>query len=119
MIIVNKPFMYLRVMMLERRADMTCKDFLTKEKISSKDAEYIVITLEDFLHHSKHIGDYLLCEYNLKSYWVFDFVKLGLKIIRDAEIGIATKQTFPLIIRNKDYNFYIAGRTDKIDENKK
>ncbi len=133
MIIVKKPFMYLRdvylwkyqnfkgywrfmdlnrFMMLERREKMICEHFLNKVKKTSKDAEYIAITLEDFLQHSEinWDNDVLSSQYNLEAYWSFIFVKLGIKVIRDAEIVIPTKEVFPLIIRNEKLNFYIASR---------
>ncbi len=134
MIIVKKPFMYLRdvylwkyqnfrgywrftdlnrFMILERKERMACEIFLTKEKKSSKDAEYIVITLEDFLQHSEIIDDILSSQYNLEAHWNFIFVKLGIKLIRNAEIVIPTKEVFPLIIRNEKLNFYIAEMSKK------
>ena len=134
MIIVKKLFMYLRdvylwkyqnfkgywrftdlnrFMILERKERMTCEKFLTKEKKSSKDAEYIVITLEAFLQHSEIIDDILSSQYNLEAHWNFIFVKLGIKLIRNAEIVIPTKEVFPLIIRNEKLNFYIAEMSKK------
>ena len=129
MIIVKKPFMYLRdchqwkygsfsfnrafmdlnrYMMFERRKNMTCETFMNSENKTTKDAGYIVITLEDFLQHSNHVDDILLSQYNIKAYWSFIFIRLGLKVVKNAEIVIPTKEAFPLIIRNERYNFYIA-----------
>ncbi len=99
-------------MLLERRDNMLCKTFHTDFKEgnkTTKDAEYIIITLLDFLDHSNVIDDILYCQYNTNGWWSFQFIRLGLKVVRNAEIVIPTKESFPLIIRSKNYNFYIAG----------
>ena len=133
MIIVDKPYCYLRdkyewgyrnrftrhrryefmdpahIMGLEPRDIMTCKIFSAGHK-KTKEAEYIAITLEDFLLHSNIENDLLYCQYSPKSAFCFVFIKIGLKVIRNAEICLPTKEDFPLIIRNEKYNFYIAPR---------
>lgn len=134
MIIVKKPFIYLRdyldwtysnfgnkiverkfmdparIMLLERRGEMICQTFKEKSGKTSPDAEYIVIHLLDFLNHSTVKNDVLHCQYSPKSRWGFCFIRLGLKVIRDPEIVIPIKEAFPLIIRNEKYNFYVAPR---------
>lgn len=134
MIVVNKPFRYLRenfkwnyekgwhgkriftdpdsLMAFERRELMLCKMFedrITKKK--TKDAEYKIMDLLTFLSKST-----LTCYNEIKFdqyYWNFDLVKFALKIIRNAEIGVPTKESFPLIIRNDYYNLYIAPKIEE------
>lgn len=138
MIIVKKPFMYLkdmfewryrqyhdkphfispeRIMVFENREDMTCRIFQNKDtKRTTKDAKYKVITLLDFFGNSiLNSKDCVRCRYS-KAYYFLPFIKLGLKVVKNAEIVIPTTNNFPLIIRNDKYNFYIAPREVEITE---
>lgn len=140
MIIVNKPFIYLRdhhewkylthptskhrnfldpsrIMAIERREGMMCKTFSENStNKTSIDAEYIPISLLEFLDHCNLEKDILYCQYNVKGAWGWVFFKLGLKVIRNAEIVLPTRENFPLIIRNEKFTVYIAPREK--EENK-
>ena len=134
MIIVKKPFIYLkdvykfkyrkgtksysfldpeRFMFFERRVD----DFQLKDsekKLTSKDAEYEEITVNDFFKKIEYKRDNEREVLQFKDYgWNLKYVKLGLKVIRDAIVCIPLKLAFPLIIQNDNFKFYIAPIIDE------
>lgn len=135
MIIIKKPFCYLRdmhewkygltrsktkelwfmdlnhIMMLEKREKMSCKLFhVSEEDTTVKDAGYITISLLVFLNHSNIYKKDLFCQYCPDGAWNWDFIRLGLKVIQNAEICIPTKDNYPLMIRNEKFIFYVASK---------
>ncbi len=132
MIIVKKPFIYLKdmfdwkykeykhgisfldpstSMLFEKRNDMTCSTFVNKDTLkTTEEAEYKIFSLLKFFGECELVDkDEFYCNFS-ESYWSLKLVKLGLKVVRNAEIVLATKEDFPLIIRNEKYNFYLAPR---------
>jgi len=135
MIVVNKPFRYLRdahqwfytkcrddkrrfvdpsqFMLLERKELMSCKSFQDEESNkTTEDAHYKTMDLLTFFSKCILLKDSNEIHYK-EGYWNYDFIKFGLKIIRNAEIGVPTKENFPLIIRNDSHNLYIAPKIEE------
>lgn len=134
MIIVKKPFIYLkdvfqwkyrefkdgwsyidplRLMILEKREKMSCSAFKYKEtQKTTEDAGYKTFSLLEFFGNSgfEEFGDDVFkCKFS-ESRFSLKLVKLALRVVRNAEIVLATIEDFPLIIRNEKYNFYLAPR---------
>lgn len=131
MIIVKKPFIYLRdaynwrykkcsqnyvfsdpnrFMILEKsnREEILLKD--SENNLTSKDAEYKIMTVNEFFKEVIYnIGFKNKEILELSDYsWDLAYVKLGLKVVRNANICIPLKIAFPLIIKNDEYRFVIA-----------
>lgn len=130
MIIVKKPFIYLRdvynwrykkgvqgflfmcpdkimVLIKRKRKKLVIKDNETLQ--TSEDAKYETITIRDFSIKVRYYKDDNQTSLVFNGYsWGLEYVKLGLKIVKNAVICIPLKLSFPLIIQNEEYKFYIA-----------
>jgi len=135
MIIIKRPFIYLRdvykwkhkkcsknfvfldperFMLLEKRKqkDLVLKN--SESNLTSKDAKYKIMNVNDFFKKVNYIKEDKIKKVEINKYgWNLEYVKLGLKIVRNAKIYLPMKIAFPLIIQNDEYNFYIAPMVDE------